>query len=207
MSEILYTSIDSESVFEYEEKRSVFIGYAKPVSSEEEARAYIKQIKAKHHDARHNCSAYLLRDGYMRYSDDGEPQGTAGMPILEVIKKSGLVDVVVVVTRYFGGILLGAGGLVRAYSAAAAGAIAEAPKADYQTCTLFEITVEYPMYDKLTRHLSNYGVRVTDTLYGESITLDGVIPSDEYEAFELSVTETFSGKLTVEFIEETINKI
>ena len=207
MSEILYTSVGSEAMFELEEKRSVFIGYIKPVSTDEEARAYIQQIKAKHHDARHNCSAYLLRDGCMRYSDDGEPQGTAGIPILEVINKSGLVDIVVVVTRYFGGILLGAGGLVRAYSAAAAGAIGSADRAEYQKCTLFEINVEYPLYDKLTRHLSNYGARVIDTVYGESITVDGVIPSDEFALFNASITESFSGKLSVDLIDETINRI
>lgn len=207
MSEILYTSVESEYVFQFEEKRSVFIGYVMPVTSEEEARAYIQKIKAKHHDARHNCSAFLLRNGCMRYSDDGEPQGTAGIPILEVIKKSGLVDIVVVVTRYFGGILLGAGGLVRAYSSAAAGAITNAIKACYQKCTLFEIAVDYSTYDKLTRHLANYGVRIADTLYGENITVDGVIPSDDYDKFVLSVTDSFSGKLSVFFIEETINRI
>ena len=97
MDNILYTTLDEEAVFELEEKRSVFIGYAISVSNEEQAKEYIQKIKAKHHDARHNCSAYLLRNGAMRYSDDGEPQGTAGIPILEVIKKSGIVDVAVVV--------------------------------------------------------------------------------------------------------------
>lgn len=207
MSEILYTTIDSECVFEFEEKRSVFIGYAHPVSTEEEAKSYIQKIKSKHHDARHNCSAYLLRNGSMRYSDDGEPQGTAGIPMLEVLKKSGLVDVVVVVTRYFGGILLGAGGLVRAYSAAAAGAVNNAVKAEYQKCILFEINVDYPLYDKLTRHLDNNGVRVTNTDYNESITVDGVISSDAYNAFAESITESFSGKLKVDYIEEIIEKI
>ncbi len=206
MGNILYTTIDSECVFEFEEKRSEFIGYAFPVTTEEQAKKYIQGIKSKHYDARHNCSAYLLRNGAMRYSDDGEPQGTAGIPILEVIKKSGLVDVVVVVTRYFGGILLGAGGLVRAYSAAAAGALNNAVRADYQKCVLFEINADYSMYDKLTRHLSKSGVRITDTQYNESITIDGVIPSEEYSEFERSVTDAFSGKIMVDHIEEIIEK-
>lgn len=207
MSEILYTTIDSDSTFELEEKRSVFIGYASNVSTEEAAKAFIQRIKAKHHDARHNCSAYILRSGVMRYSDDGEPQGTAGIPMLEVLKKSGLVDVVVVVTRYFGGILLGAGGLVRAYSSACAGAISEAVKADYQKCTLFCMSVEYPMYDKLTRHLLSRGVRVINTEYNDKITLEAVIPSDEYENFVSLTIDAFSGKLSVDNIDDIIEKI
>lgn len=207
MSEILYTTIDSDSTFELEEKRSIFIGYASNVSTEEDAKAFIQKIKAKHHDARHNCSAFILRNGVMRYSDDGEPQGTAGIPMLEVLKKSGLVDVVVVVTRYFGGILLGAGGLVRAYSSACAGAITEAEKADYQKCTLFCMNVEYPIYDKLSRHLSTMGVRVINTEYNDRITLEAVIPSDEYDNFVGVTIDTFSGKLSVDYIDEIIEKI
>ncbi len=207
MSQILYTTLDAECVFEFEEKRSVFIGYATSVSTDEEAKDYIKKLKAKHHDARHNCWAYLLRNGTMRYSDDGEPQGTAGIPILEVIKKSGIVDVAVVVTRYFGGILLGAGGLVRAYSSAAAGAISEAEKADYQKCVAFYIVTDYSMYDKLTRHLSNNTARITDTEYNDRIKIYAVIPEHDYLSLVSSVTDTFSGKLSVEYIAEIIEKI
>ncbi len=207
MCEILYTSVVDECVFELEEKRSIFIGYVMPVSTEEDAKSYIQKIKSKHHDARHNCSAYVLRNGTMRYSDDGEPQGTAGIPILEVIKKSGLTDVVVVVTRYFGGILLGAGGLVRAYSSSAAGAISNAQKAKYQKCTMFEITVDYHLYDKLSRHLINFGVRVIDTIYGEKITVEGIIPSADYDKLSVSVIESFSGKLSLKYTDEFINRI
>ena len=207
MSEILYTTVDDEFSFEFEEKRSVFIGYAKNVKTEEEAKAFIATIKAKHHDARHNCSAYLLRDGVMRYSDDGEPQGTAGIPILEVIKKSGLVDVAVVVTRYFGGILLGAGGLVRAYSAAASGAITEAPRASYQKCTEFSVSVQYPQYDKLSRLMQNHSVRIIDTQYGESIMIIGVIPEGIYEPFQNELTNAFGGKIISSYIQTVIEKI
>lgn len=207
MSEILYTTVDDEYSFEFEEKRSVFIGYVKNVKTEEEAKAFIATIKAKHHDARHNCSAYLLRDGVMRYSDDGEPQGTAGIPILEVIKKSGLVDVAVVVTRYFGGILLGAGGLVRAYSAAASGAITEAPRASYQKCTEFSVSVQYPQYDKLSRLMQNHSVRIIDTQYGESIMIIGVIPEDVYEPFQNELTNAFGGKIISSYIQTVIEKI
>ena len=207
MSEILYTTIDGECEFELEEKRSVFIGYAKNVATELEAKEFISKIKAKHHDARHNCSAYLLRGGQMKYSDDGEPQGTAGIPMLEVLKKSGLVDVVIVVTRYFGGILLGAGGLVRAYSAAAAGALSSAQKAEYQMCTQFMIDVQYPLYDKLTRILSSNNSRVINTDYGQDITISAVIPSDGYDTLRQQITESFGGKIDCIFIEEIIEKI
>lgn len=207
MSEVLYSTIDSDSVFEFEEKRSRFIGYASSVSCEEEARAFIQKIKSKHYDARHNCSAYILRNGTMRYSDDGEPQGTAGIPMLEVLKKSGLVDVVVVVTRYFGGILLGAGGLVRAYSAACAGAIDNAKKADYQKCNVFLLESEYPLYDKLTRFLSDKGVKTTNTDFNDKIVIDALIPSDEFDDFSDALTDYFSGRIAIEFIEESIEKM
>ncbi len=207
MSSVLYSSIDDESVYELEEKRSVFIGYAYPVSSEKEAKEYIQRIKSKHHDARHNCSAYLLRDGYMRYSDDGEPQGTAGIPILEVIKKSGLVDVVVVVTRYFGGILLGAGGLVRAYSAAAGGVLTNAQIVNFQKCISFQINVDYSLYDKLTRHLSGQGVRVINTEYNDRISIQAVIAEEQFKSMTDSITDAFSGKLSVEYIEELIERV
>jgi len=207
MSEILYSTIDGESVFELEEKRSVFIGYAKNVKTESEAKDFIAKIRSKHHDARHNCSAYLLRDGCMRYSDDGEPQGTAGIPMLEVIKKSGLVDIVIVVTRYFGGILLGAGGLVRAYSAAASGALKQAEIADYIKCVTFTVDVDYPQYDKLLRVMQSSESRVIDTLYNDKIKVMGVIASESYAEFEKKITECFAGRLNVSFDNEIIEKI
>ena len=207
MSEILYTTIDGESVYEFEEKRSVFIGYAKNVQNEADAKEFIAKIKAKHHDARHNCSAFLLRDGYMKYSDDGEPQGTAGIPILEVIKKSGLVDVVIVVTRYFGGILLGAGGLVRAYSAAASGSIKEAKIAEYIKCTRFSLEVDYSQYDKLLRIMQASASRVVDTIYNDKIKVFGVIKHECYSDFENKITESFAGKVSVIFENEIIEKL
>ena len=207
MSVILYTTIDGESLFEFEEKRSVFIGYAKNVETETQAKEFVAKIKAKHHDARHNCSAFLLRDGYMRYSDDGEPQGTAGIPILEVIKKSGLVDVAIVVTRYFGGVLLGAGGLVRAYSAAASGAIKEAKIAEYIKCVSFFVKVEYSQYDKLLRLMQGCNARVTDTFYNDKIRVNGVIADENFSDFEKKIIESFAGKVKTSFESELIEKI
>lgn len=207
MADILYTTIDGENVFEFEEKRSVFIGYAKSVSTEAEAKEFIQRIKSKHYDARHNCSAFLLRNGQMKYSDDGEPQGTAGIPILEVIKKSGLVDIVVVVTRYFGGILLGAGGLVRAYSAGAAGALNNAVKAEFQKCVQFMLEIDYSLYDKISRILSNNGVRVINTDYAQNIIITAVIPTFGYKLLCNQITESFSGKIDSIYIDEIIEKI
>ncbi len=207
MSDILYTTVGDAHSFEYEEKRSIFIGYVKCVSTEEDAKNFVSEIKSKHHDARHNCSAYLLRNGVMRYSDDGEPQGTAGIPILEVIKKSGLVDIVVVVTRYFGGILLGAGGLVRAYSAATSGVLNEADKVSYQMCVKFSLTVQYSQYDKITHLLQSNSIRVLDTVYGESIELVGVIPEKLFDIFSMNLIDTFGGKITASKISSTIERI
>lgn len=204
---VLYKSVSNENTFEFEEKRSTFIGYIAPVKTEDEAKAFIKKIKAKHHDARHNCHAYVLRDGVMRYSDDGEPQGTAGIPILEVIKKNDIVDVVVVVTRYFGGILLGAGGLVRAYSSAAAGAISTSVIASYIKCTKFKIEIEYPLYDKISKYLSDNNVRVSDIEYNEKISLTCLISADEYDSFNIRFIDFSNARIALEFLEDIIERI
>ena len=139
-NKILYTTVRQEASAEFTEKKSVFIGHAKPVKSDAEAMEFVAKIKEKYKDARHNCYAYYLNSGVLaRYSDDNEPQGTAGMPILEVIKKSGVNDCVVAVTRYFGGILLGAGGLVRAYSTAAGLAIEAAGVVTYEEYEVYSL--------------------------------------------------------------------
>ena len=122
MTEYYVPTAPSET--EFVEKRSRFIGRVKPVETEEEARAFVEEVRRRHHDARHNCWCYLLREGnVLRYSDDGEPQGTAGQPMLGVFEKEGVTNLVCVVTRYFGGVLLGAGGLVRAYTQSAKDAL------------------------------------------------------------------------------------
>ena len=136
-----YTTVSVEGHAEFEEKRSVFIGHAIHIDSEEEAQTFIKEIKKKYSDATHNCWAYILNDGIIaRYSDDGEPQGSAGVPVLDTLKKSGVSDAVIVVTRYFGGILLGAGGLVRAYSHTAKLAIEAAGIVTFEKYTSFAMT-------------------------------------------------------------------
>lgn len=180
---------------EIEEKRSIFIGHATPVSCEEDARAFIDDKKKEYHDARHNCYAYLLSDGAVaRYSDDSEPQGTAGIPILNVIKMSGACDLCVVVTRYFGGILLGAGGLVRAYSAAAKSAIDAAGFAAYEEWAVYEIDVSYSDYQKLTATIPKTGAVEDGCSFGEGVTVRAAVVRGCESELERTVAETTFGK-------------
>ena len=143
-----YQTIGQAASDAFTEKRSRFIGYAAPVQSEEEAVRFIADIRAKHWDAKHNVYAYSLRAGQQkRYSDDGEPKGTAGVPVLDVLQKSEVVDAVLVVTRYFGGVLLGTGGLVRAYSHAAALAVAAAGIVTVRRCAVCELRCDYTRFE------------------------------------------------------------
>jgi len=186
MEEKNLTTVGKAASAEFTEKKSVFIGYTAPVSTAEEAEAFIQSIKKKHADARHNVSAYTVGNS-IRYSDDGEPKGTGGVPVLEVIKKSGVDGTVVVVTRYFGGILLGAAGLVRAYSKAAAMAIEAAGIVTYREYTECTVTCDYSLYDKLLYDIGRRTVITDGTDFGSNITLRLAVLSSEYGAFEKAV--------------------
>ncbi len=169
---VFYTTLEGEGVAEFTEKKSVFIGHACPVKSEEEALEYIKKQKSAYADARHNVWAYLQKGEIVaRYSDDGEPQGTAGVPVLDAIRKSGVTDAVVVVTRYFGGILLGAGGLVRAYSHTARLALEAAHIITYEQYTVMELTCSYSDYQKYLAELPRYGAVTDDTQFSDRVTV------------------------------------
>ncbi len=194
MAEQNLTTLGKEASAEFTEKKSVFIGYAKPIKTAEEAEEFIAQIKKKHADARHNVSAYMAGNA-VRYSDDGEPKGTGGVPVLEVLKKSGVDGAVVVVTRYFGGILLGAPGLVRAYSKAAAMAVEEAGIVTYRNYTECTVTCDYGLYDKLLYDIGRRTIITDDTDFGGNITLRIAVLTEEYEAFEKSVYSMTNGKL------------
>ena len=194
MAEQNLTTLGKEASAEFTEKKSVFIGYAKPIKTAEEAEEFIAQIKKKHADARHNVSAYMAGNA-VRYSDDGEPKGTGGVPVLEVLKKSGVDGAVVVVTRYFGGILLGAPGLVRAYSKAAAMAVEEAGIVTYRNYTECTVTCDYGLYDKLLYDIGRRTITTDDTDFGGNITLRLAVLTEEYEAFEKSVYSMTNGKL------------
>ena len=195
---------------ELEEKKSIFIGYAAPVSSEEEAKAIVAEKKKEFSDATHNVWAYYINDGiYCRYSDDGEPQGTAGIPVLNVLKMSGATDMVVVVTRYFGGTLLGAGGLVRAYSAAAKLALDAAGFAYMENYTLSAVTVNYSDYQKLADKLPKAGVIIDSVDFGGDVTVYCAVESDKEDVLAPIVQELTGGKGTIEVIgvEERASRI
>ncbi len=188
---------------EFAEKKSQFIGYIKPVSNEQQAQEFIKSIKSKHADATHNVYAYILKDtGIARFSDDGEPSGTAGMPVLEVIKREELCGTVIVVTRYFGGILLGAGGLVRAYAKAAKLAIDAAGTSVFCKFTQFSVTVQYQDYEKINKELSKYGVRCDGQDFGENVKLTLAVREDKYGAFYDFVTDYTGARAHFEIIGE-----
>lgn len=190
-----YTTVRREAHVEFEEKRSLFIGHAIHVDSEEEALAFIKQIKKKYSDATHNCFAYLLKGGIVaRYSDDGEPQGTAGMPMLESIRKSGVSDVCVVATRYFGGILLGAGGLVRAYSHSAAIAIEGAEIVTYEPYAMFELKCGYSEYQKYSNLLSQMSAVIDETEFAADVTVRFAIRRDRASSLLEKINEVGFGR-------------
>lgn len=172
MDEKVRLTVAGEAEAEIEEKRSVFIGQICPVANEDEARAFIERIKKKHYDARHNVFAYILDGGSIsRFTDDGEPKGSAGIPVLNVLKMSGATDVCVVVTRYFGGILLGTGGLVRAYSAAAKAALDAAGLAVMEMYDLLEVTCSYSDYQKLQSLITKSGAIEEDSDFGSEVTM------------------------------------
>lgn len=191
-----YITVKRNSEFILVERKSEFIGYCAPVKSEEEAIAFVNSIKKKHSDARHNVYAYVLREGFKeRFSDDGEPHGTAGMPVLDSIRKAGLTDTAVVVTRYFGGILLGTGGLVRAYTAAASGAVKEAGIAAVCDFALVEIRAGYSDYQKIMPLVSAIGARTEDSDFGTEVKLLLAVREEQAQKFTADLVETTNGRV------------
>lgn len=191
----LYTTLAGEGSDEFEEKRSVFIGHAKHVTGEEDAMDFVKSKKKEYNDATHNCWAYLLKGGIVaRYSDDGEPQGTAGVPMLEAIRKSGVSDCVVVVTRYFGGILLGAGGLVRAYSHGTKIALDAAKIVTYEKYTELSLDCTYSDYQKYSVVLPTFGAIIDDTEFSDRVKICFAVKSTVADKLALKITEMSGGK-------------
>lgn len=206
-AEKLYTTLSGEGVGIYEEKRSEFIGVAAHIDNENDAQELVKRIKAEHHDARHNVFAYVCSSGNVqRYSDDGEPQGTAGIPVLDVIRKSGLEDTCVVVTRYFGGILLGAGGLVRAYTAAAKLAIDEAGIVTYEKYSEFRMVLNYSDYQKILAKLPSFKAKVDNTDFGTDVTLDIALKAPLSDKFVQFIKELFCDRVKAEHIGDRFDK-
>lgn len=188
------TTLGRDADATYEEKKSVFLAHACPVGSEEEAQAYIKRKKSEYSDARHNVWAYRMAgDVTVRCSDDGEPQGSAGVPTLDVLRKSGVSNAVLVVTRYFGGILLGAGGLVRAYSAAARLAVEAAGIVTYRRYTELSLTCSYANYQRYLPELAKAGALTDGTDFAERVTVRFALPAAVADAFCLRIREMSAG--------------
>lgn len=178
---------------EYVDKRSRFLGLVQPVGSEDEARAVIAACKKQYHDARHNCWCYLVGESVVRYSDDGEPQGTAGQPMLNVFQRENVTNVCCVVTRYFGGILLGAGGLTRAYSKGARDALAAAGVSSMGLWTQLRIPCTYPLLERVKLELAAAEGLTDDTEYGADVTITASLPQERVEPLCARLTELSAG--------------
>lgn len=201
-----YLTIKRKSQDEFEEKKSQFIGHVKRVESEEEAKAFVQEIKSKHKMATHNCWAYVIGEkmNIQRYSDDGEPQGTAGIPILEVMKKTGVVDCAIVVTRYFGGIMLGAGGLTRAYTKGASIAIKAGGMVEKVIGTPLEIEINYDLLGKVQYICAENNWNIEDTEYTENVKVHLILELEEGEKAIKKIIEATSGKAIINKGEEGI---
>ena len=202
---ILYKGGEGELI----EKKSRFIATTRPVESEEEALAFIAEMKKKYWDATHNCSAFVIgdRQQIQRCSDDGEPQGTAGITVLDVLQKSGIVDAVVVVTRYFGGTLLGAGGLVRAYTEGAAIAVRAARPRVMSPCTVLQMDIDYGQYGKITYILPKYHTVTLESDFGAAVRMQILIKDKYIEAFRKELTELTSATVVPYELEHRFDEI
>lgn len=199
-----YYTITETGHGEYEEKKSRFLGEAIPVCSEEEAAEHLSRIRRQYYDARHHCYAYILGEGRDRKkaSDDGEPQGTAGLPILKVIEGEDCTNTLVVVTRYFGGTLLGTGGLVRAYTSAAKAALAAAVPVCMQEGEILELCMEYGMLDPVRYLLEKECIRTRDIQYTDKVQQQIVVPLTKAELVRQRMQELSGGKIAVNSIEK-----
>lgn len=201
-----YKTVKKAHEFRIVEKKSEFIGYCAPVKSEDEAVAFVNSIKKKHSDARHNVYAYVLREGFKeRFSDDGEPHGTAGMPVLDSIRKLGLTDTAVVVTRYFGGILLGTGGLVRAYTSAASGVLKEAGVNEVGEYTVVSVHANYSDYQKIIPLASFFGARTEESVFSTDIDMVFTVKKEKSELFIREIIDATNGRARAESVGERID--
>ena len=199
----IYKTIKNEAQDEFVERRSKFIGYIKPVQEEQEAIDFINEKKRIYWDATHNVYAYILQNGQIkRYSDDGEPQGTAGIPVLDVLQKAGIVDAVVVVTRYFGGILLGGGGLVRAYSHGASIAVNAGGIITMEKSLKVTLSCDYNQYGKLSGVVPLFGGNIYNSEFTDCVGLEFYLPKDKYESFTKELADITCGSVEAEIIGE-----
>ncbi|MBP1737480.1 MAG: YigZ family protein [Oscillospiraceae bacterium] len=187
---------------EFEEKRSRFLGHVLPVDSESEARAHIETMKKRYHDARHNCWCYLIRNGAVRYSDDGEPQGTAGQPMLEVFQREGVTNVCCVVTRYFGGILLGAGGLLRAYTRSAKDALDAAGISVVRRWVEVSVTCPYSLFERIKLEVESFSGLLEEPVFSSDVTIRALLSEGQVDDFSRRITELSAGSCSVAAIGE-----
>ena len=192
---------------EFVEKRSTFMGHVRLVETEDEARAFIAEMKKKYHDARHNCWCYIIKDGPERYSDDGEPQGTAGIPMLEVMRREGVTNIVCVVTRYFGGILLGAGGLLRAYTKSAKDALDAAGISVVRRWVEADVPCSYSQLEKLKVELQGCGALIGDVEYGAAVTIKILMPEEEAEEICARILDVSAGSVSVSVTGESFRAV
>ena len=191
-----YKTIRNRTEASFTEKKSEFIGYISPAGTEEEAIGFINEIRAMHRKATHNCYAYILRNNNTgRHSDDGEPGGTAGMPVLQVLQREELYNVTCVVTRYFGGILLGAGGLVRAYAHGAKIAVDAAGRSIKRIWTNVYLPCPYSWYERIRLEVAAFGGMIRETQFGADVELDLLLPEEQTQGFLERVTDLSAGTI------------
>lgn len=203
-----YRTVLHEAEAELVEKRSRFIATVKPVRTENEALEILEALKKKYWDARHNVYAYVIEENNIqRYSDDGEPAGTAGVPVLEMIKKEGLSNLIVVVTRYFGGILLGTGGLVHAYSKSAKMGVEAAQPIKMVLCRDVRISCDYSLLGRVQSEILGQGLKISDTEYSGDVNINVLVPETEVEHFSADMIDKTNGKIKIELGEVGYNQI
>ena len=205
MSEYYIPTGPGES--EFTEKRSRFLGHVRMVESEDEARAFIAEMKKKYSDARHNCWCYSIRGGAERYSDDGEPQGSAGIPMLEVLRRRAVTNAVCVVTRYFGGVLLGTGGLLRAYTKSTADALAAAGISAVRRWVETELPCSYAQLERMKLETAEAGGVVEDVEYGTGVTLKILLPEEASESFAARIYDLSAGSITLRTTGESFRAV
>lgn len=198
-----YKTVFIESKVEHIVSKSVFLATIAHIESEKEAKAFIDKIKKEHYDARHNCYAYVLKQdgGKSKCADDGEPAGTAGRPILDVLEKNGLTDTIIVVTRYFGGILLGAGGLVRAYSTAASKALSSCEISTMQFCEVLKIEADYKEAEILKNIIEKSNIYINNIIYSEKVVFELNIPLNDVDTFLETIN--FKNNISINRIAKT----
>ncbi len=202
-----YKTVEKEACDSFIEKKSRFIGYVKPVVTQQEAVDFINSIKSRHWDAKHNVYAYVLRENNIqRYSDDGEPSGTAGVPVLDVLLKEELVDVCVVATRYFGGTLLGTGGLVRAYSHTSKIAVESGNIITMSKCSVMELSVDYNFYERANILLSDFTANIIDTQFTDRISITFSVKESCVSLLKEKITDISNGRYNLVFIESKFDK-